>query len=44
MGRYHTRRAARPQAPARLAAAYRDSASLVLTMEGLQAEKGQETL
>jgi len=40
MGRYHTRRAARPQAPARLAAAYRDSASLVLTMEGLQAEKG----
>src|SRR5712691_6670951 len=36
--------AARQQDPARLAEAYRDIASLVLTIDGLQPEKGHETL
>ena len=36
--------AARQQDPARLAEAYRDSESLVLTIDGLQPEKGHETL
>src|ERR1700704_1719455 len=34
----------RQQDPARLAEAYRDSESLVLTIDGLQPEKGHETL
>jgi hypothetical protein len=37
-------RAARQHAPAPLAEAYRNIASLVLTIEGLQPEKGHETL
>ena len=44
IGLYQTMLAARQQDPARLAEAYRDSASLVLTIDGLQPEKGQETL
>src|SRR3989441_6841806 len=36
--------AARQQDPARLAEVYRDIASLVLTIDGLPPEKGQETL
>src|SRR5216683_5658568 len=36
--------AARQQDPDRLAEVYRDIASLVLTLDGLQPEKGQETL
>jgi len=36
--------AARQQDPARLAEAYRDSESLVLTIDGLQPEQGHETL
>ena len=36
--------AARQHDPAQLAAAYRDIASLVLTIDGLQPEKGHETL
>ena len=36
--------AARQQEPARLADDYRDIASLVLTIDGLQPEKGHETL
>ncbi len=36
--------AARQQDPARLAEVYRDSESLVLTIDGLQPEKGHETL
>ena len=36
--------AARQQDPARLSDAYRDIASLVLTIDGLQPEKGHETL
>src|SRR5882724_7233030 len=36
--------AALQQAPDRLAEAYRDIASLVLTIDGLQPEKGHETL
>ncbi len=36
--------AARQQDPERLAEAYRDIASLVLTIDGLQPEKGHETL
>jgi hypothetical protein len=44
IGRYQTMLAARQPDPARLAEAYRDSASLVLTIDGLQPEKGHETL
>jgi hypothetical protein len=44
MGRYHTLRAARQPAPARLAEAYRDIAALVLPIDGLPPEKGHETL
>jgi hypothetical protein len=43
LGRYHTRLAARQQDPERLSVAYRDIASLVLTIDGLQPEKGHET-
>src|SRR5262249_2883867 len=44
IGLYQTMLAARHQAPERLAEAYRDIASLVLTIDGLQPEKGHETL
>jgi hypothetical protein len=44
IGRYQTMLAARQQDPARLAEAYRDIESLVLTIDGLQPEKGHETL
>ena len=44
LGRYHTMLAARQQDPERLADDYRDIASLVLTIDGLQPEKGHETL
>jgi hypothetical protein len=44
LGRYHTMLAARQQDPERLSIAYRDIASLVLTIDGLQPEKGHETL
>jgi hypothetical protein len=44
IGLYQTMLAARQQDPARLAEAYRDIASLVLTIDGLQPEKGHETL
>jgi len=44
IGRYQTMLAARQQDPARLSDAYRDIASLVLTIDGLQPEKGHETL
>jgi hypothetical protein len=44
IGQYQTMLAARQQAPVHLAAAYRDIASLVLTIDGLQPEKGHETL
>jgi hypothetical protein len=44
IGLYQTMLAARQQDPARLAEAYRDSESLVLTIDGLQPEKGHETL
>ncbi len=44
IGRYQTMLAARQQDPAQLAEAYRDSESLVLTIDGLQPEKGHETL
>jgi len=43
MGLYQTMRAARQQDPERLAEADKDSAALVLTIDGLQPEKGQET-
>jgi len=43
LGRYQTMLAARQQDPERLADDYRDIASLVLTIDGLQPEKGQET-
>jgi hypothetical protein len=43
MGLYQTRRAARQQAPDRLPEAYRDIASLGLTIDGLQPAKGHET-
>src|SRR5215218_9857226 len=43
-GRYQTMLAARQQDPERLADDYRDIASLVLTIDGLQPEKGHETL
>ncbi len=35
--------AARPQDPERLAEAYKDSEAWVLTIDGLQPEKGHET-
>jgi hypothetical protein len=44
IGQYQTRLAARQQDPAQLAEACRDIASLVLTLDGLQPEKGHETL
>ena len=44
IGRYQTMLAARQQDPARLAETYRDIESLVLTIDGLQPEKGHETL
>jgi hypothetical protein len=44
IGRYQTMLAARQQDPARLAEVYRDIESLVLTIDGLQPEKGHETL
>jgi hypothetical protein len=44
LGRYQTMLAARQQAPKRWADDYRDIASLVLTIDGLQPEKGHETL
>src|SRR6266568_4862196 len=44
IGLYQTMLAARQQDPARLAEVYRDIASLVLTIDGLPPEKGQETL
>src|SRR6266404_1510752 len=43
IGLYQTMLAARQQAPGRLAEAYRDIESLVLTIDGLQPEKGHET-
>src|SRR5258708_14027857 len=43
LGRYQTMLAARQQDPERLADDYRDMASLVLTIDGLQPEKGHET-
>jgi len=42
MGLYQTMLAARQQDPQRLAEAYRDIPSLVLTIDGLQPEKGHE--
>jgi hypothetical protein len=44
MGLYQTMITARQQDPARLAESYRDIESLVLTIDGLQPEKGHETL
>jgi hypothetical protein len=44
IGVYQTMLAARQQDPDRLAEAYRDIESLVLTIDGLQPEKGHETL
>jgi hypothetical protein len=44
IGLYQTMLAARPQDPDRLAEADRDIESLVLTLDGLQPENGQETL
>src|SRR5712671_7523084 len=44
LGRYQTMLAARQQDPERLADDYRDIASLVLTIDGLQPEKGHATL
>jgi hypothetical protein len=44
IGLYQTMLAARQQDPDRLAKVYRDIASLVLTIDGLQPEKGHETL
>src|SRR2546422_5659219 len=44
IGLYQTMLAACQQAPDRLAEAYWDIASLVLTIDGLQPEKGHETL
>ena len=44
MGLYQTMLAARQQDPERLADDYRDIAGLVLTIDGLQPEKGHETL
>ena len=44
IGRYQTMLAARQQDPAQLVEAYRDIGSLVLTIDGLQPDKGHETL
>jgi len=44
IGLYQTMLAARQQDPDRLIEAYRDIESLVLTIDGLQPEKGHETL
>jgi hypothetical protein len=44
LGRYQTMLTARQQDPERLIVAYRDIASLVLTIDGLHPEKGHETL
>src|SRR5713101_4729835 len=44
IGLYQTMLAARQQDPAQLVDAYRDISSLVLTIDGLQPEKGHETL
>jgi len=44
IGRYQTMLAARQQDPAQLVEAYRDIGALVLTIDGLQPEKGHETL
>jgi hypothetical protein len=44
IGLYQTMLAARQQDPAQLAETYRDIPSLVLTIDGLQPEKGHETL
>src|SRR5713101_9985408 len=43
IGLYHTMLAARQQDPERLAEVYKDSEALVLTIDGLQPEKGHET-
>jgi len=43
MGLDQTMLAARQQDPERLAAAYRESESLGLTIDGFQPEKGHET-
>jgi len=42
--RYQTRLAARQRAPQGVAAAYRDVAALVLSIDGLQPEQGHATL
>jgi len=44
IGLYQTILTSRPQDPAQLAEAYRNIPSLVLTIDGLQPEKGHETL
>jgi len=44
IGLYQTMLAARQQDPRRLTDAYRDIEALVLTIDGLQPEKGHETL
>jgi len=44
MGLYQTMLAARQQDPERLVEVYRDREALVLTIDGLQPEKGHETL
>jgi hypothetical protein len=44
IGQYQTMLAARQQDPERVAEAYKDSEALVLTIDGLQPEKGHETL
>src|SRR2546428_3401574 len=44
IGQYQTMLAARQQDPERLADVYQDSEALVLTIDGLQPEKGHETL
>ncbi|HSX77025.1 MAG TPA: hypothetical protein VLQ80_00435 [Candidatus Saccharimonadia bacterium] len=44
IGLYQTMLAARQQDPTQLAEAYRDIPSLVLTIDGVQPEKGHETL
>jgi hypothetical protein len=44
IGRYQTMLAARQHDPEQLAEAYRDIESFVLTIDGLQPEKGHETL
>jgi hypothetical protein len=43
IGQYQTMLAARQQAPERLAEVYKESEALVLTIDGLQPEKGHET-